>query len=152
MWNGEAGVESVRIVEAASLFELHFEGERQDGGEGHGARAAGGRKQDWGVGGDEFSEHLAACAAGRAGGGVEVGDGDGGDADIGAELGDSANEGGSFGADGEAVADVFDVCASDDFSGGETQGRADAEAGVGRIGVERSLLGAGEELGESGVE
>ncbi len=134
------------------LFQFHVEGEGQDSGKGHGAEAVGGGEEDGCVGRDEFGEDLAACATGRAGGVVEVGDGDGGDADLWSELGDGANEGGSLGADSEAVADVFDVGAGNDFAGFEAQGCADAEAGVGRIGVERSLFGAGEELGECGVE
>ena len=101
------------------LFQFHVEGEGEDGGKGHGAKTVGGGEEDGGISGDEFGEHLATCAARRAGGVVEFGDGDGGDADSGTELGDSANEGGSLGAEGESVADVFDVGAGDDFAGGE---------------------------------
>ena len=74
------------------LFQFHVEGERQDSGKGHGAQAVGGGEEDGGVGGDEFSEDLPTCAAGRAGGLVEIGDGDGGDADPRTELGDGADE------------------------------------------------------------
>ena len=130
------------------LFEFHVEGEGQEVGEGHGAGAVGGGEEDGGLGEDEFGEDLAACAAGRAGGGVEVGDGDGGDADVGTELGDGADEGGSLGADGEAVADVFDVGAGDDFAGGKAEGCADAKVGIGRVGIERCLAGLLHEIFE----
>ena len=61
---------------------------------------------------------LAAGSAGLAGGVVEVGDGDGADADLGAVEADGGGDGGLFGADGEAVGGIFDVAAGDDVAVG----------------------------------
>lgn len=83
---------------------------------------------------------------------VEVCDGDGGDADRRAELRDGADESGTLGADGESIADIFNVCSGNDFASGEAEGCSDAEAGVGRVGVERSLFGPGEEFRECGID
>jgi len=44
-------------------------------------------KHDWGIGHDELGEHLAASAAGRACLLIEVGDGDGFNANLRSELG-----------------------------------------------------------------
>ena len=142
-------------LEPASItfvsLEVHVEGQRQDGAEGHGGGATGAGKDDGGVRLDELGEHLAAGSAGRAGGMVEIGDGDGVNAEVGAELGDGADQGGALGADGEAVADVFDVGCGDDSAVVELEGRADFEAGVGRIGLARSLLRASEQGLERGI-
>ena len=78
---------------------------------------------------------LAAGSAGLAGGVVEVGDGDGTDADFRAVEADRGGDGGLFGADGETVGGVFYVAASDDSTVGEQDGSADAEVAVGGVGV-----------------
>ena len=85
---------------------------------------------------------LAAGPAGLAGGVVEVGDGDGADADFGAVEADGGGDGGLFGADGEAVGGVFDVAAGDDVAVGEKECRADAEVAVGGVGVVCGGVGA----------
>ena len=89
----------------------------------------------------EFEDGLAAGSAGLAGGGVEVGDGDGAELDGGAMLGDGAGDGSLLRAGGEAVRGVFDVAARDGFASDQEQGRADAEAAVGGVGVVCGLLG-----------
>lgn len=111
----------------------------EDFGKGQRARAVGGGKDYRSVGKDEFRQHLAASAAGRAGGIVEVGDGDCFDSDTGSELGNRGDQGGALSADRQAVADVFHVGSRDDDAVGELEGGTDAEAGVGRVGVERGL-------------
>ena len=60
---------------------------REQFAEGHGAVAIGGGKDDRRIWQDEFGEHLAAGAAGRARGVVQIGDGYGLDANLGSELG-----------------------------------------------------------------
>ena len=96
----------------------------------------------------ELGEHLAAGAAGRAGSVVEVGDGDGCDANAGSELGDCRDKRGTLGADSQAVAHVLDVCAGDYGAVGEAEGRADAEVGVGRVGVKRGAASLFEQVFE----
>ena len=93
------------------------------------------------VGESELGQHLAAGAAGRAGGGVEIGDGDGFDADAGSELGNGGDQSRALGADGQAVAHVLYIGSGDNGTVTEAERRADAEAGVRGIGVERSLAG-----------
>ena len=119
--------------------ELHIEGVGEDCAEGgcDGSERSGltGGEGDGGVRFCELGEDLSACAAGWAGGLVEVDDGHGGDPDGWAVEGDCLDQRGALGAEGEAVADVFDVCAGDDFAGGQKERGADAEAGVGRVGV-----------------
>ena len=51
---------------------------------------------------NEFGQHLAAGAAGRTGGAVQIGHGDGGDANGGAEFRYGADQGGALGAHGES--------------------------------------------------
>jgi hypothetical protein len=85
--------------------------------------------------GAELGEGLAAGAAGHGGGIVEIGDGDGAEADLRAVVGDGARDGGLLGAAGEAEGGVFDVAAGDGFAGFEQEGCADAEVRVGRVGV-----------------
>ncbi len=96
---------------------------------------------------------LAAGPAGLAGGVVEVGDGDGADADFGAMESHGGGDGVLFGADSETVGGVFHVAASDDVAAGEQDGSADAEAAVRGVGVvghgDGSLLEVG---GQSRVE
>jgi hypothetical protein len=70
------------------------------------------------IGQDELARHLAAGAAGRAGGVVQIGDGDGLDANLGSELGDGADQSGTLGADRQSVAHVLDVRSGDDFAVG----------------------------------
>jgi uncharacterized protein (TIGR03435 family) len=137
----EAPTCSLGLSSFNGLLELHVEGEGQEVGEGHRTQAVDGGEEDGGVGGDEFGEYLTACAAGWTGGAIEVGDGHGSDADVRTELGDGADEGGSLGADGEAVADILNIGAGDDFACREKEGCADAEAGVGRVGVEGGFAG-----------
>ena len=78
---------------------------------------------------------LAAGPAGLAGGVVEVGDGDGADANGGAVKTDSGGDGGLFRADGKTVGGVFDVAAGDNCAVSEEYGGADAEVAVGCVRV-----------------
>ncbi len=103
--------------------------------------------EDGGVVGGELGEGLAAGAAGHGGGVVEVGDGDGSDADVGAELRDGAGDGGLLGAAGEAVGAVFYVAAGDGLTCLEQQRGAYAEVAVGRVGVLGGEGGLGDEFG-----
>ena len=73
----------------------------------------------------------------------------------GAVEGDGGGDGGLLGAAGEAVGGVFDVGSGDDgpvlpLVCLEQDGRADAEAAVGRVGVAGGLGGALVEGGEFG--
>ena len=104
-----------------------------DGGLGDGAFFAG--EKDEGVGRAELVDGLAAGAAGLAGGVVEVGDGDGADAHLGAAEADGGGDGGLLGADGEPVGGVFDVAAGDDSPVRKQDSSTDAEVAVGRVGV-----------------
>ncbi len=83
----------------------------------------------------EFGENLTAGSAGWAGGLVEVGNGDGLDANLRTTLGDGTDQRGSLGAESKSVAGIFDICSGDDLTRHEQKRRADAEAGVRRIGV-----------------
>lgn len=132
--------------------------EEEGGGEefgygGLGEGAVFGGEEDDGVGGAELVDGLAAGSAGLAGRGVEVGDGDGADAEDGTVEADGGGDGGLFGADGEAVGGVFDVAAGDDGVGGvvEQEGCADAEAAVGGVGVVGGFGGALLEVGDKGL-
>ena len=100
-------------------------------------RAVCGWEVDAGGGSAELGDGLAAGSAGLAGGVVEVGDGDGADADVGAVLADGRDDGRLLGAGGEAVGGVLDVAAGDDgvFGGVEEDRCADTEAAVGGVGV-----------------
>jgi hypothetical protein len=100
-----------------------------------GGRATLGGEEDDGVGRAELVDGLAAGSAGLAGGVVEVGDGDGADADFGAVKADGCGDGGLFGADGEAVGGVFYVAAGDDGTVDEQDGSADSEVAVGSVGI-----------------
>jgi len=109
-------------------------------------------EEDEGFGAGEFSEGLAAGAAGLRGGVVEVGDGDGEDADLWAVAGYGGGHGGLLGAGGEAEGGVFNVAAGDDggvFSG-EEEGCSYAEVAVGGVGVGGDGYGGFEEAGELG--
>jgi hypothetical protein len=132
------------------LFGFHVEGEGEKFAEGEGAGAVGGGEEDGSVGEDELGEDLTAGAAGGAGGVVQVGDSDGLDADLGAELGDGGGESGAFGTEGEAVADVFDIGSRDCLAVIEEQGGTDAEVRVGGIGVLGGAAGLIEEVFELG--
>ena len=134
------------------LFELHFEGHGEEFGEGHSVEAVGCGEEDRGGRQDELGEHLSAGATGRAGGFVQVGDGDGFDADVGSELGDGSDQSGTLGADGEAVADIFHICAGDGFAIGEAESCTDAEVGVGSVSVLRGMLSGCEEVLELCVD
>jgi hypothetical protein len=127
---------------------LQVKGQREESAEEENLGAVGSWESDGGVGWSEFGQHLAAGAAGRAGGVVEVGDGDRGDTEIGAEGGDGSGDGGAFGADGEAVGNIFDVGAGNDGAVCELESGSDAEAGVRRIGHACGLLRGGEERRE----
>jgi len=83
----------------------------------------------------ELGEGLAAGAAGHGGCAVEVGDGDGEQADARTVFDDGAGDGGLLGAAGEAVAAVFDVAAGDDGAICKQESGADAEPGVRRVRV-----------------
>ena len=91
VWRG-TGFDSIGIGGAHSLFEFHVEGVGQECREGKDARSVGCRESDRCVREREFGQHLAAGAAGRAGGVVQVGDGDGMDANVGSELGNGGDE------------------------------------------------------------
>ena len=78
---------------------------------------------------------------------VEVGDGNGADADFGPEFGDGADQSSALGAESESVADIFDICAGDEVSGGKQKRSSDAETGVGRVGASGDGDGGGDELG-----
>ena len=112
-----------------------MEGEGKDFGKGTLFETVVARKRDDCVGRGEFGEDLAAGSTGRTGGGVEICNRDGDDFVGWTTLGDGAEECGALGADRQAVGDVFDVAAGRDESIVEEQGCADAEAGVGCIGV-----------------
>jgi hypothetical protein len=126
------GVASYQLQVFSCEEECGWE-ERGDGCFGDGS--VGGGEVDDGVWGAELVDGLAACSAGLAGGVVEVGDGDGADADVGAVEADGGGDGGLLGADGEAVRGVFDVAAGDDVAVGEEECGADAEVAVRGIGV-----------------
>jgi len=66
---------------------------------------------------------------------IQIGDGDGSDANFGAVEADGGGYRCLFGADGEAVGGVFNVAAGDNVSVGEKYGGADAEAAVRGVGV-----------------
>ena len=130
------------------LFGGEAEGGGEQGGEGGGdGIAVFVGIEDGGLRRGELEEGLAAGAAGHTGCAVQVDDGDGSDADRGAVEGDGRGNGGLLGAAGEAVGGVFDVGSGDDGAvlplvGLEQEGRADAEAAVGRVGVAGGLGGA----------
>lgn len=98
----------------------------------------------------ELEDGLAAGSAGHRRCVVEIGDGDGLDADRRAVEADGGGDGGLFGAGGEAEAGVFHVGAGDDvrgaiFADGDQQRSADAEVAVGRVRVLGGRCGAGAE-------
>ena len=124
-----------------------FRAEGEGGGEqsGEGSRddvTGGGGIEDGGFGGGELGDGLAAGSARHAGCPVEVDDGDGADADCGAEEGNGGSDGGLLGAGGKAVGGVFDVGSGDYLPGFEQESAANAEAAVGRVGVLGGLGGA----------
>jgi len=94
----------------------------------------------------EFGEGLAAGSAGHGHGSVEVGDGNGAEADGGSMLGDGSRNGSLLGTKGEAIRTVFDVAAGDDGSAFEEDGGTDAEVRVGGVGVLRGGGGQGKEF------
>ena len=111
---------------------------------GHGGLGDGavfGWEEDDGVGGAELVDGLAAGSAGLAGGVVEIGYGDGADADCGAVEADGGGDGRLLGAGGEAVGGVFDVAAGDDDAVVEEDGGSDAEVAVRGVGVVRDGSG-----------
>jgi hypothetical protein len=119
---------------------LWMTGEEEGCGEEVGHRGAGdgavfGGEVDYGFGGAELVDGLAACSAGLAGGGVEVGDGDGADADGGAVETDGGGDGGLLGAGGETVGGVFYVAAGDDGAVRKQDSGAYAEVAVGGVGM-----------------
>ncbi len=92
-------------------------------------------EEDDGVWGAEFEDGLAAGSAGLAGGMVEVGDGDGADAEVRAVESDGGGDGSLLGAGGEAVGGVFYVAAGDDGAVFEENSGAYAEVTIGGVGV-----------------
>lgn len=66
---------------------------------------------------------------------VEIGDGDGPEADARAVLGYGTRDGALFRAARQTVGTVFHVAAGDGGAVGEQHGGADAEPAVGRVGV-----------------
>ncbi len=119
------------------------------GGEDAGGIVA--REEDGDSGGvkGELEQGLPTGAARYGRGLVEIGDGDGGEADGRAKLGDGRGNGGLLGAGGEAEAGDLDVAAGDDGAGvgtGEEDGGTDAEAAVRGIGVSGGGAGAGLEI------
>ena len=103
---------------------------------------------DEGGRGGELLDGLAAGSAGSAGYVVEGGDDDGGDAEVGAVLGDGGGDGVLFGAGGETVGGIFHVAAGDGFAVGEEDSCAYAEVTVGGVGVLRGFGGLLLERGE----
>ena len=96
-----------------------------------------GGEKDNGVEGAELVDGLAAGSAGLARAVVEIGDGDGSDADCGTVEADCGGDGGLLGAGGESVGGVFYIAAGDDGSIVEEDGGAYAEVAVGGVGVVR---------------
>jgi hypothetical protein len=138
----------VEILRFQLRLCLHLESQRQQFREGHCAYSAFGREENWRFGLGELGQNLTAGAAGRAGSLVQIGDRDGFDANIGSELGNGPDQGGTLGADGQPVTHIFDVGSSDDLSVGEQEGGAYAEAGIGRVGVKSRLMRLFEEADE----
>lgn len=113
-----------------------LEGGRKEVGEGgfdEGSVGCG--VKDAGIRCGELGDGLAAGAAGLGGGVVEVGDGDGLDAEVGAVQGDGGGDGVLLGAGGEAEGGVFDIAAGDDVAVTGEECRADEEVAVGGVGV-----------------
>jgi hypothetical protein len=127
------------------LLQCHVETEREQLTEGEGTEAFGGRKHDRSLGQDELGQHLAAGSAGRAGGFVAIDDGAGTDADLGAVLGDGAEQSRALGADGQPVTDVFHIGSGHNFAAHKLQRGADAKARVGGIGMQGHLAGSFEQ-------
>ena len=77
------------------------------------------REEDGDGGGirGELEQGLTAGSAGHGDGVVQVGDGDGGEADGRAEARNGRGNGGLLGAGGQAEAGIFDVATGDDFAG-----------------------------------
>jgi hypothetical protein len=102
--------------------------------------------EDYGHVAAEFPDDLAAGAAGRRER-VRIGD----DSDSvefmrAFALGESLENGDAFGAEGQAVAGVFDVAAGEDASGFGSHGSTDAKMGERRVGVVAGGSGSGDEL------
>ncbi len=136
-------------VDGMDLAHLVFEEEgcgEKVGDSGAGEGAVGCGEEDFGGGGAELVDGLAAGSAGLGGGGVEVSDDDGADTDGGSVEGDSGGDGGLLGAGGEAVGGVLDIAAGDDVAVLEEEGGAYAEVAVGssrRCGLRRLHAGGG---------
>ena len=64
-----------------------------------------------------------------------VGDGDGVNLDLGAELGDGRKDRGALGAVGHSVRRVFDIASGEDLAFRSEDGRADSKVGKRRVGV-----------------
>jgi hypothetical protein len=122
-----------------AVFWVDLEGPREQFAEAHGAVAIGGGENDRRIGHDELSQHLAAGSAGRTRGGIEIGDGDGLDANVGSELGNGPHQSGTLGANGQSVAHILHIRPGNDFAVRQLQRRADAKAGVGCVRVQRGL-------------
>ena len=95
--------------------------------------------------GAELVDDLAACAAGGAGDALVVDDGDGANFDFGAEFCHGGEDCSALGAVGEAVGGVLNVAASEEFALGRQEGGADAEVGIGGVGVLHDFTGGAEE-------
>jgi len=87
----------------------------------------------------KFAEDLAAGAAGGGGFGGRGVDGDADDLAV--TGGDGVENGGAFGAVGEAEGCVLDVAAGEDGTVGGLDGGANGELGVGGVGVIRGGAG-----------
>jgi hypothetical protein len=127
---------SSTMLDAAAVLAIQPEGNRKEiGDRGLIEGSVLFWKEDDGAGSTEFEDGLAASTAGLAGSVVEVGDGDGADADAGAVEAYGCSDGGLLGAGGEAVGGVFNVAAGDDGAVFEQDGCAYAEVTVRSIGV-----------------
>ena len=85
--------------------------------------------------GSELVDDLPACAAGRTGDVLIIGDSDRMDFNLGSELRDRGEDCRAFGAVGHAVGSVLDVAAGKYLSVGQQDGRAHMKIRVGCVGV-----------------
>jgi hypothetical protein len=132
----------------SGVFEEEGGGEQVGDGSLRDGACLGGEEDDR-VGDAELVDGLTAGTAGLAGGVVEVGNGDGADADVGAVEADGGGDGGLLGTDGEPVGGVFDVASGDDGVGlvVEQERGADAEVAVRSVGVVSDVDGTLLEVG-----
>ena len=87
----------------------------------------------------EFPDQLATGAAGWR---QNVGVGDNGDGvEAALAFADGLEDGGAFGADGQAIGSIFHVTAAEDAAGCGAKGGADSKIGVGSMSVIARLFG-----------